>query len=331
MKGKEIKSILIIQTAFIGDVILATSLIEKLAIHYPDAKLSILVRKGNESLLKGHPHIDKVLVWNKKEHKRRNLLKTISLIRQESFDLLINVQRFFSTGLLSLFSKAKYKIGFNKNPLSFCYDQKIVHEISATHETERNQALIASLTDIKALKPKLYPSSEDFSSVKTYQEKPYVCIAPTSVWFTKQLPQTQWINMIKQLPDDIAIIFLGAKNDIKQIDDIQKSINRKSKNLAGKLNLLQSAALIKGAKLNYVNDSAPMHLASAMNAATAVVFCSTVPDFGFGPLSDRSTIIEVSNTLDCRPCGLHGYKQCPKGHFNCSKVDTHLMAKLVQA
>ena len=54
-----------------------------------------------------------------------------------------------------------------------------------------------------------------------------------------------------------------------------------------------------------------------MNAPTAAIFCSTIPEFGFGPLSDNSQIIQVSEKLDCRPCGLHGKKACPQGHFKC--------------
>ena len=71
-------------------------------------------------------------------------------------------------------------------------------------------------------------------------------------------------------------------------------------------------------KHNYVNDSAPMHMASAMNASTTAIFCSTVPGFGFGPLSGNARIVETEEDLDCRPCGLHGFKKCPKEHFNCA-------------
>ncbi|MGZ4057095.1 MAG: glycosyltransferase family 9 protein, partial [Bacteroidia bacterium] len=76
--------------------------------------------------------------------------------------------------------------------------------------------------------------------------------------------------------------------------------------------------LIKDAQMNYVNDSGPMHIASAMNAKTTAIFCSTVPAFGFGPLSDDAKIVETKLQLDCRPCGLHGHKECPKGHFKCA-------------
>jgi heptosyltransferase-2 len=71
------------------------------------------------------------------------------------------------------------------------------------------------------------------------------------------------------------------------------------------------------AEMNYVNDSAPLHLCSATNAPVTAFFCSTIKDFGFGPLSDKSIVVETSEILDCRPCGLHGYKECPKGNFKC--------------
>jgi len=75
---------------------------------------------------------------------------------------------------------------------------------------------------------------------------------------------------------------------------------------------------MKDAVMNYVNDSAPMHFASAMNAPVTAVYCSTVPSFGYGPLSDERHIVEVKEALSCRPCGLHGYKACPLQHFKCA-------------
>jgi len=75
---------------------------------------------------------------------------------------------------------------------------------------------------------------------------------------------------------------------------------------------------MKDAGMNYVNDSAPMHFASAVNAPVTAVYCSTIPAFGFGPMSDKSYIVEIQQPLDCRPCGLHGYRACPLGHFKCA-------------
>jgi len=85
------------------------------------------------------------------------------------------------------------------------------------------------------------------------------------------------------------------------------------------LSFLQSAALMKNAVMSYVNDSAPMHFASAMNAPVTAVYCSTIPGFGYGPLSDDSHIIETIESLSCRPCGLHGHQTCPEKHFKCAR------------
>lgn len=313
--------ILIIQTAFIGDVILATSIIEKLHQYFPQAQLDFLLRKGNEGLLEGHPYLHEVLIWIKKEDKYRNLFDTITQVRAGKYDLVFNLQRFFSTGLITVLSGAKRTIGFDKNPLSFLFSEKIKHQIQfGTHETDRNHQLIVQLTDDHKAPMRLHPSPQDEEQVNGYKPQPYVCLAPTSVWFTKQLPPHKWTELIQRFPKDWKVYLLGAPADKDACETIiHKSGCTNAINLSGRLNFLESAALMRDAQMNYVNDSAPLHIASAMNAPTTAFFCSTVPAFGFGPLAKQSTIIETTQKLDCRPCGLHGYKACPKGHFKCAE------------
>jgi heptosyltransferase-2 len=77
---------------------------------------------------------------------------------------------------------------------------------------------------------------------------------------------------------------------------------------------------MKNAVMNYTNDSAPLHLCSAMNAPVTAVFCSTIPEFGFGPLSDNARVVQSRLELPCKPCGNHGKAACPKGHFNCGEI-----------
>ena len=311
--------ILIIQTAYIGDVILATAVAEKLHLHYPDAQIDFVLRKGNEGLLQNHPFIKTVFVWDKKENKIKNLFSISRQVGANKYDTVINLHRYSSSGIIAGYSGAKQIIGFDKNPLSFLFTKKIKHDIgTGKHEVERNQQLIESITDSVFARPKLYPTKENVESVKKYKDHKYVCLAPTSVWFTKQYPKEKWVEFCDQLPAHLTIYLLGAPNDSDACNWIKNnSTNKNIVNLAGKLNFLESAALMKDADMNYVNDSAPMHIASAMNAKTTAIFCSTVPSFGFGPLSDDSQIIETKETLDCRPCGLHGHKECPKGHFKC--------------
>lgn len=323
--------ILVVQTASIGDVILTTPLIEKLHEFYPEAQIDILVKKGNETLFTNHPFLKNTLIWDKREHKYRNLLDLINVVREQKYDLLVNVQRFFTSGFLTFFSRAKKTIGFNKNPLSLLFSHRIKHLIGkkgeGIHEIDRNHRLIEAWTDKQSGKMKLYPSQKDMAKMSSYKTHKYICIAPTSLWFTKQYPVEKWIDFLKNVDPTMYVYFLGAPADTeicKQI--IVDSAHPNCLNLSGKLSFLESAALMKDASMNFVNDSAPMHLASAVNAPITVMFCSTVPEFGFGPMSDDSKIIEVSEDLNCRPCGLHGHRECPEKHFKCAlNIDTKLL------
>lgn len=186
--------ILIIQTAFIGDVVLATPIIEKLHRFFPTAQIDFLVRKGNEALLGNHPYLRQVLVWNKKTAKYKNFYKLLKTIRQEKYDTVVNIQRFLSTGVLSAFSKGNMVIGFRKNPMSFLFNKKLPHELNGTHEVNRNLSLIEHLTDDSFEMPKLHPTKAIYERVTTdvinriAKNQPFVTIAPSSVWFTKQLP-----------------------------------------------------------------------------------------------------------------------------------------------
>ena len=314
---------LVIQTAFIGDVVLATGVIEKLHTFFPGAEIDFLVRKGNEGLVRDHPFLHEVLIWNKKQGKLKHLFQLLSTIRRRKYDKVVNIQRFFATGMLTAFSGAAETIGFDKNPLSFLFSKKVPHIISTAdkpkHEIERNNDLVAHFTDAIPVRPVLYPSAKDVEKVTGYQSAPWITISPASVWFTKQYPAAKWISFIKRLPVDLKVYLLGGPGDKALCDDIINAAGSlRVSNLAGQLDFLQSAALMKKAVMNYVNDSAPMHFASSVNAPVAAVYCSTLPSFGFGPLSDKRFIIEIEEKLYCRPCGLHGHKACPQGHFRCA-------------
>ena len=111
---------------------LATPLIEKLKQFYPDSEIDFLLRKGNEGLLTGHPLLRQVLIFDKKKGKYKNLFSLINTIRKEKYDHVINLQRFFASGMLTAFSGAKHTIGFDKSPLSFFFSESLPHHISAT-------------------------------------------------------------------------------------------------------------------------------------------------------------------------------------------------------
>jgi heptosyltransferase-2 len=243
---------------------------------------------------------------------------------------------------VTAFSGAKETIGFDKNPLSSFFSKKLPHHISAKaigdHEVKRNHSLITHLTNEVSMRPKLYPSKADYEKVKNGRALYLYC---PSVSLVYQAISKRTLDRFHQcsperfyhLPHGRQIRFalcdeIQNKSTIQnQQSQINKSKlqtpNSKIQNLAGQLSFLESAALMKNAVMNYVNDSAPLHFASAVNAPVTAIFCSTVPAFGFGPLSDKSYIVETKLTLTCRPCGLHGRKECPLGHFHCSIIETN--------
>lgn len=342
------KKFLVIQTAFLGDVVLALALINKLHTFFPDAHIDMVVRKGNEGIfgtgdgdensVNGPIHLDgkfigfhkhvglhTLYIWDKRSNKTRNLLTLLKDLRRTKYDVVINCQRFFSTGLMTVLTKGREKIGYRKNPLSFLFSRSVDHKIGdGRHEVDRLNDLIKHFTDTIRPLPKLFPDPWELEpkypmlgSTLNEDDPPYFCIAPASVWFTKQWPESKWIELTRQLPQDYRLFLIGAPSEKELCDRIIAGAGR-GLNLAGDLSLLQTAALMEDAVMNYVNDSAPLHIASAMNAPVTAVFCSTVPAFGFGPLRENGRVVETSEKLDCRPCGLHGYKACPKGHFKCA-------------
>lgn len=317
------KRFLIIQTAFIGDVILATALIEKLKCFYPDAEIHFLIKKGNEKILEGHPLLKKVLLFNKK-NKLKSIYGLIAEIRKNKYVAVVNVHRHFSSGLLTALSGAKEKIGFRQNPLSFLFTKRIGHHWDK-HEIQRNQELIADLSDAIAVKPKLYPSAEDWKYITENFAAPFITISPATIWATKALPLERWAALIDSIPSDKKIYLLGSAADAEICNRLKNMCKHQSTEvLAGQLSFLKDAALMSQAEMNYVLDSGPLHICSAMNAPVTAVFCSTSPNYGFGPLSDISLIVETKEKLNCRPCGAHGHKKCPEGHFRCAEISIRI-------
>lgn len=315
------EKILVIQTASIGDVILVTSLLEKLHHKFPEAQIDLLLKKPNQQLFIGHPFINNIWIWDKTDKKYLRLLALCQEIRKEKYDVVFCIQRFFSSGLVTLLSGAKKRIGFKKNPLSLFFTHKVEHKIEkGIHEIDRNISLLEGYWCKTAPRPQLYPTKDDYSKTSVYKQGIYYTLSPASLWPTKTLEPEKWLELINQLPQDTMLYLLGSKQDRALCEElIKKSTNNNIINLAGKLSFLQSAALMKDAKMNFTNDSAPLHLCTSVNAPVTSVFCSTTSDFGFTPLSDDSLVIEAEPTPECKPCGLHGTKTCKKGTFECSR------------
>ena len=268
------KQILIIQTAFIGDVILTTCLLEFFKSTDPGCEIDFVLRKSNASLLRENPAVRKVIAWDKSQPKVKSLAGVIKEIRRTQYDLVVNTHRFASTGIMTLLAKARYKVGYDKNPLSLFYSKRVAHQFGkGIHEVDRLHALVAHLGG-RSFKPKLFLPDTVTEQVKAYQNGPYRVIAPLSVWFTKQYPADLWVDFLNNSAFSGHTYMVGGPDDFEEVEQIREaSTNKAVTNLCGKLSLLASAALMKDAQMNYVNDSGPMHLCSAVNAPVKAIYC----------------------------------------------------------
>ena len=140
-------------------------------------------------------------------------------------------------------------------------------------------------------------------------------LAPGSVWGTKRWPY--YAQLAQLLAPHGRVVVLGSSNDSPLADAITTA-EPSAIDATGQLPLLAAAELIGRCGVVVTNDSAPLHLASAMGTPTVAIFGPTVPDFGFGPLAPRASVVG-EDTLPCRPCDRHGPQHCPLGHHRCMR------------
>jgi heptosyltransferase-2 len=310
--------IVVIQTAFLGDVVLMTSLLESIALLHPNAHICVVVKSECAHILANNPHVLRVYGIDKRE-KWKALWRAGNALRTWKPNVVINCHRFLSSGLLALALGARQVVGFQKNPLSIFFTKRVGHCYGpGVHELDRNHALLLALWPraSQAL-PRLYPHPQDYEAIEPLCQGPFQVLAPGSVWFTKQYPLEGWIRLLDSLETPVVVV--GGQESIELGKELAGHRPHQVKTVCGELTLLQSAALISRAIALYANDSAPTHLGTAMGTPTHTVYCSTVPDFGFGPKAPGSQVHQTAQDLACRPCGLHGHHKCPQGHFNCSK------------
>ncbi|UOR05585.1 glycosyltransferase family 9 protein [Hymenobacter aerilatus] len=327
---------LLIQTGSLTDVILLTALIEQLRIVDPTSVLDVLIQQEHSSILQNHPSINQIITVEKPQIKLPVAHQLLRQIRAANYHRVINLQSSTATGLLTAFSGAEERIGFTKNPLSTGFTRSATYFIASdTHEVARNMQLLA-LPDYTPLTlPRLYPTFADMEAVMPYKlVGDYLCLAPGADQRTRQLPTEQWLKLLAVLPARYTVYLVGTSADAAVCAELATRSHRSGVvNLAGQLSVLATAALLRGAVLNYVLDSAMLHLCSAVAAPTCAVYCSTSPTFGFGPLSPQAWIVETAASLECRSCDVTGYAQCPLTHFLCGRgIGTaQLLAPLAEA
>ena len=320
-----IKKILIIQTAFIGDVILTTPLIQAAKTANKKAQIHIIVIPSTKNLLDKNHFVDKIIVYDKRNKDKglKGFIRVVRQLKKEQYDLVISPHRSLRSALIARLTGANKRTGFNTSAGSFFYTDKIKY-IKTVHEIDRNLSLVDGAgTAIADRQPKVFTDHTDIESVdrlldaeKIGAKNNLIAVAPGSVWLTKKWPEEYFAELVNKLSaKGFAVLLIGGEADLQDCRKIESAAKGRVHNLAGKLTLRESAALLKKCKLLVSNDSGAMHLAVASGTKVVAIFGPTVPEFGFYPYGDKHTIIE--HDLDCRPCGIHGGKKCPIGTHEC--------------
>lgn len=316
--------ILIIQTAFLGDVILTIPLIRSLKKNLPESLIHILLRPEGKDVYVHDPDIERIIVYDKKASQKGifNLVRIINSIRENKYDLIISPHRSARSSVISYFSKSTKRIGFDKNALSFLYNIKVNYDTNL-HEVGRNLSLLKPLFPAGEKNVlNIYNSGDDkenaFSLISKHfsENDKIVGIAPGSEWNTKRwLPENfnEIINLCSK--DDIKVILFGSEKDTGICNKINSGNN--VLNVCGKVSINEASELMKFCKVLLCNDTGAMHIAAASGVKIVVIYGPTVPEFGFYPYGVEHKILQKD--LYCRPCHIHGGKKCMEKHFRCMK------------
>ncbi|BBD08376.1 lipopolysaccharide heptosyltransferase II [Desulfovibrio ferrophilus] len=317
-------------TAFLGDAILTLPLIHTLARAYPDADLHFYVRKGVEPLFAAQPELAAVHGFAKRG-KQKGLSGAYAMGRdlsRQGFDLWISPHTSLRSGLIARWSSIPRRIGYNRPRFnSFFYTHTVDRAFARFDEIERLLRLTGPLDLTPVHEPTLVLPDKALANAAAYfhamDDAPVLGIHPGSTWPTKQWPEAYFSRVIDLAVEAGArVLVFGGPGEEDVAARVVAGAQTPHKHdrvadLSGHLSLPELAAWLKRLNCYLTGDSGPMHLAWVQGTPVTAIFGPTVKDLGFFPRGERSTVIETS--LDCRPCSLHGPKQCPQGHHRCMR------------
>ena len=314
---------LVVQTSFLGDTVLTTPLLAYLAKRGP---VDVVVTAASAPLLANNPSIRDVIVYDKRGRDSGvgGFVRLARRLWSNRYGRAYLAQGSVRSAALVLAGGIRERIGFETSAGKRLYSARVPY-IEKEHHAARLLHLAAGAVELEPalVRPRLFPGDVERRAVdallaqRGWGSEPFIALAPGSVWATKRWPY--YSDLVSELDANIAIV--GSSADRELAREIERKGGSRVLDCTGHLSLLASAELIGRARVLVTNDSAPLHLASAMGTPTAVVFGPTVPEFGFGPLAPRSRVLGIT-TLACRPCDRHGPQRCPLGHWRCMREIT---------
>ena len=310
-----------IQTAFLGDVVLTTPLLEALARRH--GPVDVVTTPAAAPLVETHPAVRRVIVYDKRRADRglSGLVRLAGTLRAGGYAIAYLPHRSLRTAALARLAGIPRRIGFHDGWPSLYTGVR--RRPAGGHEIDRLLAL-ADERPHHQTAPSLGVTAGDHAAAERLLREarvaaPFVAIAPGSIWGTKRWPG--YAALAERLAGRAAVVAVGGPEDAALGGAIVAAVRGAGGSAAdacGRLGVREAAALIARAAVLITNDSAPLHFAAAMGTPTVAVFGPTVPDFGFGPRGPRDVVVERVG-LDCRPCSAHGPRTCPLGHHRCMR------------
>ncbi len=313
-------SSLVVQTSFLGDVILTTPLIAELSGRGP---VDVLTTPIGRTVLANNPAIRSVIVFDKKASGR--IIQTWKIARslREPESGLQSSTAYMAQGsmrsaAIAAFAGIPERIGFDTSAGRPFYTSTVEYRGDKHHAERLLRLAGVDNADAARIRPRLYPGDQEREAVDGLLGgvSPFIVFAPGSAWGTKRWPF--FPDLARLVTSDFRVVVIGGAAEGALAGAIEIAAPGKTIDATGELSVLGSAELIRRAAAIVSNDSAPLHLASAMNTPTVAVFGPTVPDFGFGPLADLRKVAGLEG-LACRPCDRHGPQRCPLGHWRCMR------------
>jgi heptosyltransferase II len=316
--------ILLVQTSFLGDVVLSTPVIAGIKKLYPESALWMLTTPLAKDLVCRDPLLSGVIVFDKRKTAAgiSGLWRLAQTLKREGFDRVYALQRSCRTSLLLWLARIPERIGFSVSCLSFLYSS-LASRLVGRHEVLRNLSLLVPEQSLESFCDELRlfaPEIGQLSApVRAFLEGTgdFVVIVPGSSWHTKMWHAAGYRKVAAHLLQrGFRVVLIGAPSEEKAAQDVSEGQN--VLNLVGKSSVAESMTIVKNAKLVVCNDSMALHMASAFKVPAVAVFCATSPDFGFGPWQNRALVVEKKG-LECKPCRRHGGNTCPNGTEACMK------------
>ena len=320
-------NILIVKLSAIGDVVMTLPFLAALRRRYPDANVTWLVEEASAGVLDDHPQIDRVLVSRRKAwmrdlkkgrwgRARREAARFLRELRDREYDLVIDLQGLFKSGILAYLSGGKRRVGFDRTrELSYLFvNERLARYDPDRHALERYlDAAVYLGADPEWEVVWELPAGEALLRRARELTEPLpgrlVVINPGAKWDSKLWPTSSWRELGRLLSEraDVSLILTGSPDEAQVNREIGQGLDDVL-DLTGKTGLSLLAEIFRLAELVVCPDTGPMHLAAAVGSPVVALFGPTAP-WRTGPYGPGHTVLRTG--APCAPCFR---KKCPDPH-----------------